>query len=103
MARTKKETAEVDETATVENEKKSAKGIVFYWLKSNVYKNDTEIVPPGLHKFDEAVERFDSLPANVVEKFEGSIPSKTLYKIAEKLGVNHENKSDDEVLEALLS
>ena len=82
----------------------------YYWFKTNVYVSHTDHLTRGLYKFDHEIERVKNLPRHEMEVFEGEIPERMLYKIADWAGVTVDmyegntrtTKSDAELLEVLL-
>ena len=99
-----------ESTAEAQPEKKAAPKVYYYWFKTNVYVTEKDHLMRGLYKFDYEIERVKNLPPHEMEVYEGELPERVLYKIAEWAGVTVDTyegnkrttKSDAELLEVLL-
>lgn len=97
-----------------ENEQKapqrSEKKVYYYWLKVKSYVSDTEIWPAGFYATNRRYERLDNSPAQYVERFDGEVPDRALFEIAERYkvsvdyfeGKKRKTRDSEEILEELV-
>lgn len=94
---TKKTAAKKTTTNTASNAGAgAAKAKSFYYVVYvDSYRNDTTIVPRGIYRSKNKIERFERLSNKFVESFEGKIPSAKIYKLAESLRITTTDESGD--------